>query len=343
MMIDDRIRNAAGELRQELSGSVPPFIESRRPRLLSAAVALVVIATAGGLWASSVRDAPPEVVPLVEPDAASSSEPTVAESTVSTTTAEAAVSTTLENATSLERVTRTELDDFVGKFSIDYQPATVSLGSTGTTSWTLEMTESSFCVSFTGAACHYTDDGSPLSEEPQGMETAGGSSIGVDGKGIWRMYFIVPSGLTLQLFDDVGSACEMHQFPLEPYADADLWACENAMPEPALIDLAVIKGDRTQVATIQRPPALNMPTSDPVTTTGYRVGDTPANVDNTLPWLIVVDQTGTVVGYVKRFEYDLPSFDHVVLVYDELGARIGELGGDWQLLAPLATTTTLDP
>lgn len=76
-----------------------------------------------------------------------------------------------------------------------------------------------------------------------------------------------------------------------------------------------------------------MPQSDPVTTTGYRIGDTPGTIDGALPWVLVVDSTGTVVGYVKSFEYDTPGFDQVVLVYDEIGTRIGQLGGNWQVLA----------
>jgi hypothetical protein len=191
------------------------------------------------------------------------------------------------------------------------------------------MTDSSFCIEHVGSGCEFTDDGSPLSPEPRGMGTGGGESGGV-----WQTYFVVPGGLTLQIFDSAGPACEMHQFSLQPYGDADIWACENSTPRPDVMDLAVTKGNTTQVATIRRQPTLDVAESDPVTTTGYRIGDIPVTIDDTLPWLLVVDRaTGTIVGYVRSEEFNTPSFDNVVLVYNETGKRIGKLDDSWQLAA----------
>lgn len=327
-MIEDRIRSAAAELRREITGPVPTFSARRRPRFALTAAALATAAAVGGLWVSTVHNAAPQLVPLV-----ASTVPVTLASVPEAT--EPVVSTTVpavEVASSFERVTFLELRDFVGKYTIDYQPATVVLGSTGTVSYSLLMTESSFCIEHKdlGSGCSYTDDGRPLPSVPQEMSYGSGANS----DDVWTTYFIVPSGLTLQVLDSVGPTCEMHRFSLEPYGDADLWACENSMPQPDVMDLAVTKGNRIEVATIQRPrESKDLPKIDPVTTTGYRIGDTPGTIDDTLPWLLVVDRTtGEVVGFVLRLEHETPTFDNIVLVYDETGKRIGQLDDNWQLL-----------
>ena len=49
--------------------------------------------------------------------------------------------------------------------------------------------------------------------------------------------------------------------------------------------------------------------------------------------VLVVDDNSRIVGYVRTNEYANPSFDGIVLTYDEQGLRNGELNRNgWRLI-----------
>lgn len=340
-MIDDRIRTAASNLRRDVAGPIPELHipRTRRLRPVTAAAAVLGLSAAAGLLVLNNRRETPGTL---EPSTTITTSPSTTDGTsailsttlaASTTTTSASAQTTIAPPR-IQRVTQSELIGFIGTYTIHHETATVVLGSTGTVTYELDMSATQFCIRPTGG-CEISGDGTPLPDQPQSFQSGGDS-----GGGKWTEYLIGPEGVDFRLFDRNGPACEMHQFSLQPYGNANVWACENTGDRPDLLDLEATKEGRSRVATIEEPNITNGPISDPVTTTGVRIGDSAdvanatANPANPLQWLLVVSQrTGKVVGYVKRFELETPAFDGVVLVYDEVGSRIGELGDDWQVLS----------
>lgn len=340
-MIDDRLRTAAGHVRADLDGPIPEFVPpSRSRRGVGLPAAALVVAGLGGLWAIGTGDhtsRPDEpaaaTAPVTEPVAP-----------VGEPVTEPAPAVTDAAVPPMERVLEDELLAFAGTYTIDYQPATVVLGSTGTVEYTLDMTESSFCLrSQGGSGCESTGDTTPLPETPRGLDLGGSRS----NDGTWARTAIAADGVEVQFYDEHGPACDMHQFSLAPYSTASLWACEGTQATPedvpdwfnAFSDVAITKDGRTLVATVSRPTLAALPIADPVTTTGFHIGDPapatdPATTSADLgPWLLVADSTDRIVGYVLTNDYATPPFDGIVLVKDELGARIGHVGSDgWHLV-----------
>ena len=249
-MIDERLRAAAHDLQRDVSGPIPEFERPRSRALVVATVALAMLAGVGGLWAWNVRDVPAmRGSPSTEPS--SSPVTSVAEPTTAVAEPTTAVTTTAVAALVPERVTDSELQDFIGKWSIDFQPAYIVLGSTGTVTFTLDMTESSYCIRFMdGSSCASTPDGSPMSAGPQAFSGGGGTQPAEPGGVTWERFLIVPADVQLQLMVNGEPACEMHRFSLEQFGNAALWACESTSAVPSVVDLAVTRGDRTLIATI---------------------------------------------------------------------------------------------
>lgn len=361
MTIEDQIRNLLGE---GLSPDLEPLTAAelnQRPagaptrnahRWLLVAACLACVAVLGtGLFMLDAADpgrSASSSVSATTASVADTSLPLVSTSPMSspslatpppTEPVESPASTPAEPA--MERVFDTEIISFAGTYSMDYQPATLRLGTTGSFTFTLKMTESSFCIQTQDAGnCEWTDDGTELADDPRELD------IGETGTGErWARYAIVPPDVDVQFFDQEGPACEMFEFDLAPYSTASLWACEGTRPPAmswqqwgnSLWDLSLTKGGRTLVATMARPRTTATPMSDPVTTTGYRIGDQappvdPAAADPVGPYLLVEDADARVVGFVRTNEYANPSFDGIVLTYDEQGRRNGQLDKDgWHL------------
>ena len=150
-----------------------------------------------------------------------------------------------------ERVDSQTLTDWIGTWTIDFQPAIAYLGSTGRTEYALDMTDSSFCIkSATGGNCMFTDGGTPLPEGPQGFSAGSGTGLTTeDGTPFWTLAAITNTSVELQFYAYGSPACEMHSFPLTAYGDAVVWACESSTPVPDHLELAASKGRQTLLST----------------------------------------------------------------------------------------------
>ncbi len=326
-MIDDRIRTAAKELRAEIDHPVPLFERPNGHRLQVAAVVLAVLVAAIFVIG---RGRHTSDSPLATTDGS-----TLAPAPVPDT--DPATTTSFTGTSDFERVTEPELSDWIGKREITLQDANLVLGSTGITSYRLEMTATTFCLlAGASSAC---SDALDAASSGQSVGFSSGGTGGTDdaGRMFWTKYFLVPADIEqLALFSATGPACEMHRFSLEQFGNAAVWACESTSPLPTILDLAAARDGRTLVANLDRPPGIVRPISDPVTATGYHIGDLPDLADLTVDrdrppaWQLAVSAVdGKIVGFVKSFELYQPTFDHVTLVYGELGERIGQLGVPW--------------
>ncbi len=365
MMIDDQIRELLGEgLRPDLRPLTADELQDRargasrtssqRWLLVAACFACLgvlgggllmlgapdsggadgPVQSAGAASATSI-DGRPTGSPVTSPISPPSSATPPSTETMRPTASDVA-------APQMERVVDTEIIEYAGTYTMDYRPASFIVGTTGSFSLALEMTDSSFCVrTQDSSGCESTDDGTPLADTPRSID------VNASGNGDkWLRYAIAPSGVQVRFVDSAGQACDMFEFSLAPYSTASLWACEGNRPagmnwqqwHGSLWDLIVTRNDRTLIATMTRPITTATPMSDPITTTGYRIGDSapttdPATKGSVGPWLLVVDDNSRIVGYVRTNEYANPSFDGIVLTYDEQGLRNGELNRNgWRLI-----------
>lgn len=321
---------------------------TRRP-YLAVAASLIVLAGVGGVLLSQhrVRESSDRVV---APSTANSEASDGGGDSVpanSVTALESAQSslvppTTLSHDHDFERVDDTTLLDWIGRWTLDFQPAVVYLGSTGAVEYALDMTESSYCIRHDGGSgCAFTDDGSPLPDEPNGVEL-GASTTNLDGGGQrWTLDAIAPTGVELQFYTNGSPACQMHAFPMTDFGDAVFWACENTTAVPAATELAATRGGRTLIAPVDLLDSSSGP--DPADVTGAVIGQpvppgSPPDLNNPPFWVAVADSTGNVVGYALGSDIagqpDPNVSSRPVVVYDNHVRPIGTLGPDGYVAKP---------
>lgn len=146
---------------------------------------------------------------------------------------------------SSRRLTRDEVPDWFGTFTMHTQTVDAVLGTTGTVTYTLETTPSSFCIrTDSGSGCSFTVDGSNMFDQPQTLPYIGMSN-GVDGP--WSLRVLAPLDVQLRLISNSTPPCELQSFTLQPYADVALWACESTSSAPTSYTIEGVRGDDTIV------------------------------------------------------------------------------------------------
>ena len=124
---------------------------------------------------------------------------------------------------------------------------TAAVGSTGTVTYTLELTPEDLCItSEVGSGlCTGVSPGSKLSDQPITFGSFG--SYG-NASGPWNLRMLAPLDVELRLLADGVPACDMQRFTLEPHVDVALWACEGSAPRPDELDFEATRGSETVIA-----------------------------------------------------------------------------------------------
>lgn len=344
--VDAELRAAASELRMDVDPTPPQLPGPNRSRSMLAAGALLAVAAIGSAVAVQHRlgaDTPNQSAGTQPAATDLSTSPTINNSMESSAPSTTQAPTTTPTTPAppydagFERVESQTLTDWIGTWTVDFQPAIAYLGSTGQTEYALDMTDSSFCIkSADGGNCMFTDGGIPMPEDPQGF--VGGSSGGTleDGTPFWNLSAITNTSVDLQFYAYGSPACEMHSFPLTTYGDAVVWACESTTPVPDNLELAATKGRQTLISTVEFfGPSADYQRPDPVEVTGAAIGDPIPNgpaPDPTNPpyWVAIGDSASRVVGYsygTALFGQPSASAEALpIIVYDEAGSRVGVLG-----------------
>jgi hypothetical protein len=146
----------------------------------------------------------------------------------------------------VRRLTDQEIPEWFGTFTMEPQTIDAVLGATGTFTYTLATTPSSFCIrTGGGSGCSFTGDGSNLYDEPQTLPQIGMQSDLQSGR--WTMSVLAPPEVQLRLITSTAPQCELQPFTLDPYAPAVLWACESTSPAPVWFTIQGVRGDDTVV------------------------------------------------------------------------------------------------
>lgn len=233
MTIDDRLRAAASELRNEPKGAVPDLPE---PKLGIGALGtwtLVAILVGGGLWAlNSQVDGSPDTLVAGDP-VGSAALPAVSIDTSSNV--DTSVRTTIGSPKTATRLDESDFWNWVGPWQIEPQVAIEQLGSTGHFSYRVEMTESSFCFRTEpgGGGCALAADGAALSPDPREPQYGNSSET----NGGWTRFYLVPADVELQHVGPDGAACVLQRFSLEQYGNAAVFACEGTGDVPPQMDV----------------------------------------------------------------------------------------------------------
>lgn len=264
-------------------GAVPtptPSAQESKPGRIWVAVAAAGIVVVGTVAIGLARSSGPDLTPSIASVESSPDEPSeqttlpasiVADPTTpGTTTAFAADPTPLSFD---------DLSEWFGRWDLAPQDATSSVvGSTGTIEYTVEVSESRFCVTISaaGTACDTSEDDAPI-WGPQ--RPLAGFNDNSGGSGRWTRWFVVPGDIELSLWADQVPACDLQPFSLEQFGDAVLWACEAPGPAPRDMKLRATRGAETAIATLGNLPPETFPSP---TTTSVSSGPAPLAIGGPL-------------------------------------------------------------
>jgi hypothetical protein len=257
MTIDERLRHAAEELRSELAGPVPDFrTRSHNGRML-ATWTVVVMLVGGGIWAISTRSSDPDDARPVSTENGSlpSIDPVISTATTSPPSSTAPTSSTVATTgvpvsatgvvTGPRRLTMQEMAEWFGTFTMEPQTVDAVLGTTGTVTFSLATTPSSFCIRVDdGSGCVSKGDGSNLFDVPLTLPFIG---MHQHASGPWTLSLLAPLDVQLRLISNSTPPCELQPFTLQPYAEVALWACESTSAKPVWYTIQGARGDDTVV------------------------------------------------------------------------------------------------
>ncbi len=256
MTIDERLRAAADELKVQPAGPVPELPARSRSVRMLAMWTVVALLVGGGIWAIGERgNTAGDTGPVsVDTGPLSSLEPVTSTAVTAPPPTEAPTTSIIDATTDVpvteptsadlpRRLALEELGQWFGTFTMEPQTVDAVLGTTGTITWVLATTPSSFCIRRVdgGSGCSFRGDGSNMFDEPQTLPQIGMNVRHADGR--WALDILAPLDVQLRLISNGTPPCELQPFTLQPYADAALWACESTSPAPMWYTIEGVRGD----------------------------------------------------------------------------------------------------
>lgn len=246
--LDDAVRSTLADIvaRTPDAGPTPTAISglapSHRRLWVSMTAAATVIVVVAAIALTAMNDTSPRSLPNADLLVTS---PQPVDTTAAATPTIAAEAT--DAPASVDLVGVYEFDEWIGPVAFDFRDESVVVGSTGTATYSIEMTATTVCLvtSLPGEAEIKSCDHNAVDPalRPSTMSALGGTVLR---PGRWYTSRVLPSDIDhVEALDDGTAACAMRRFSLDQLGDADLWACEAQGAAPYPVVLAATRDDET--------------------------------------------------------------------------------------------------
>ena len=220
-------------------------MHSHRQMWVSVAAAVIAIVGVGAIAVTRMSDDP--TIPPAAADSILPAPTELAVQTPSTLTDPPVVTNSDEQPVAgAESLGLIEFQDWVGRYTLDFEDGKVVLGTTGAVAYTLESTPTLGCLveSIAHEEIARTCAGHDGIMTPLGTSPLVGSNR--TRPDLWYAVEVVPNDIDhVELLHNGEPACQMERFPLEEVGNANMWACESTGPKPSPVELSVTRGNET--------------------------------------------------------------------------------------------------